>query len=232
VTIVGVNVDTGKAQRFLDELGKQLPFATALALTKTAAIVKDDLVSNMESTFGSAVAFTLKGIYTKRATKQNLTASVGTKAQQSMWLVPEIRGGTRPGGIEVFLRPLNMPPPGYYALPASGAPLTGNAKISIPKLRQIVSIILASGQSTVSAVRSKRQSKKVQYFALAQKMGGLQPGIWGRRGRAVFPIIIFVRKPRYRKKFDFYGVGTASAEAAFPNQFNMAAAAAVATARA
>ncbi|MGH6742655.1 MAG: hypothetical protein ACREDY_27095, partial [Bradyrhizobium sp.] len=133
----------------------------------------------------------------------------------------------------IFLRPVGLPPHDLYAVPGSAAPLTGQGKVSIPALKRIVGQLSAvpAGAGGFGAIRNRRTGRKLQYFYLTEPRFGLPAGIFGLRGREVLPIIIFVRRPAYRKRFDFYGVAERSARRNFPEQFHIALANALATAR-
>lgn len=234
---IKVNADISRASRLFDNLREdQLPFATALALTKTAQKVQADVRKEMQHVFLSAVPYTLNSLYVLAATKSSQVSVVGVKNKRGgaiEWLLPEIEGGPRPSGIEVFLKPANLPPPGMYAVPGLYAPISSNGKTDVNALRRIVSQLSAvpTGVAGLRALRSRGQSRKAAYFALLQPDFGLKPGIYGVRGREIQPIIIFVKRPMYRRRLDFYGVAQRSAERYFADEFDAAAQRAIATAR-
>jgi hypothetical protein len=236
MTVVHVSMDTKGAMAKLGAALKQGDYATAVALTKTAKIAQADLRTEMQRSFVSAVPFTLNSLYVKGATKTNQVATIGFKtggrSNAQTWLQPEIEGGVRHGGIEVFLKPIGLPPPGLYAVPGSAANKTGSGKLSIPVLKRIVTQLAGQPQGVVGMQTArKRRGSKVEYFALSTSVGRLKAGIYGKRGRETLPIILFVRQPSYHKKFNFYEVGMASAQRNFPGQFREAMAAALRTAR-
>jgi hypothetical protein len=237
VTIVKVTMDISGALAKLEAAAKQGDYATAVALTKTAKIVQADLRSEMQRVFTSAVPFTLNSLYVKSASKSDQTATVGVKTQgrtsASNWLLPEIVGGLRHGGIEVFLKPIGLPPPGMFATPAGAAPLTGAGKLNVNAIKRIVTQLAGQpqGANALQVLKRRRTGSKIAYFALPRAVGSLHAGIYGRRGHEILPILYFVKQPSYRKKFNFYEVGTASAQRNFPIQFRLAMANALRTAR-
>jgi hypothetical protein len=242
VTVIKVKIDISDAINLLTAAQKQVDYATAAALTKTAQAVKAAEREEMQRVFTSAVPFTLNSLYVKSATRSNLVATVGVKDQGGTsaadWLLPEIEGGRRPRGIEVFLKPIGLPPTGMYAVPGSAAPMSGNKKININALKKIVGQLRSQPQGAAgftsikrASTKTGRSSRKAQYFFLDKPMFGLPAGIFGVKGRAIQPIILFVKQPSYRRKFDFYGVATTTAERVFPQAFKAALAAALATAR-
>jgi hypothetical protein len=235
---ISVEADVSQLLRRMDIAKSQIPFATALALTKTAQAVKADLRLGMSASFQSVVAYTLNSMYVGRATKTDLVATVGVKGADthtgaSKWLKPEVFGGVRQRGIEAILRPANLPPSGMYAVPGKAAKMSGN-RINISWLRSLVSDMLSQGVSgnvTKSNTRKRKGQGQLQYFVLLQPWGKLPAGIWGKRGRYVLPLIIFVRQPKYRAKFDFYGIAQTTAKQRFPIEFEAAAKRAMETAR-
>lgn len=239
MTIIQCKVDASDALAMLTAAVKQVDFATAVALSRTALAVKAAERAEMQRVFVSAVSFTLNSLYVKTASKSNLIATVGIKDQGGKsavdWLLPEIEGGHRTHGIEVFLKPIGLPPNGLFAVPGSAAPMSGG-KININQLKKIVGILQSQPQGAAGFVSIKRKgrgrsSRKAQYFYLDHAAFGLPAGIFGVKGREVLPIIIFVKQPSYRAKYDFYGVATTTAERVFPQLFKTALADALASAR-
>ena len=236
MTVIKVTADASDALKALTAAAKQVAFATAVALTKTAQAVKTAQRAEMQKVFKSPVPFTLNSLYVKSATKTEPVAYVGVKNQGRSainWLLPEIEGGARTHGIEVFLKPLNLPPTGMFALPGKSAPMSGS-HLNVNALKRIVSQLQAqpAGAAGFAAIKRKkgRGSKKAQYFYLDKRAFGLPPGIFGLQGRQVLPIIVFTSQPSYRAKFDFYGVATTTAESVFPQRFREALASALASA--
>ncbi len=99
-------------QRFaltLNDFGRnQLPFAAALALTRTAEIGRDEVIRGLPQTFDRPTPFTMRGITIISARKTRLEARVLVKDIQAEYLRLQELGGTRqprksalitPGGI-------------------------------------------------------------------------------------------------------------------------------------
>lgn len=227
---ITVKVDT---ERFLNKIKvarDQLPFATALALTRTAQAVKDDLRTGMSSSFKDVTTYTLNSMYVKGATKAELVATVGLKGADSgvgavNWLSPEIYGGVRNKAIEKLLNKVGLPPDGMYAVPGKSAKMSGG-RINFAWLQSLIADMAAQGISSGVITRKSLKRRKgygsngtQRYFVLIEKWGKLSPGIYGARGRAAYPLIMFVRQPRYSKRFDFYGIATTTARQRFPQEF-------------
>lgn len=71
-----VRSDLDKAIKALNAQAKQVPFATALALTRTAADVQGEIRNEMPGNFTLRRDWVVKGIRIKPATKSTLTAEV------------------------------------------------------------------------------------------------------------------------------------------------------------
>lgn len=94
--VISVSHNFDAAERMLSDFGRtQLPFATALALNDTAADVSDAVGMEMRATLDRPTPFTLRGFYTRRASKGRLTAEVGAKDVQAGYLRFAFGGGVR-----------------------------------------------------------------------------------------------------------------------------------------
>jgi hypothetical protein len=234
---ISVNIDMAGAIAKLQGARDQVPFATALALTKTAQFTKEALRQGMSSSFASVTNYTKNSLAVTAAAKSNLTAAVGVRGDETgavKWLRPEVFGGKRGRGLEALLYKAGLPPPGMYAVPGKFAKLSGG-HVDVQWVAALVSAILVMGQSGTTIGMTKRRNVRKggaeQYFVLREKWGKLLPGIYGKRGRSVFPYIIFVRQPTYKKRFDFFGIGQRAARERFPLEFDIAIKRALATAR-
>lgn len=92
----GIKVDLRQAQRALGDLhGKQIPFASALALTTLAGGVQDAETAEELKTFASPTPFTQRAFGKTPATKRNLVSTVFIKDVQAQYLAPYVVGGPR-----------------------------------------------------------------------------------------------------------------------------------------
>lgn len=108
---VSFSTEFDKLAVILGDFGKkQLPFAAALALTRTAQDTRDAITVNLPKTFDRPTPFTRQGIGITTATKETLTATIFVKDVQAEYLRLEELGGTRkpkgqalvlPGGIKL-----------------------------------------------------------------------------------------------------------------------------------
>ena len=89
---------------------RQVSYAAAVALTRTAAQIKAALPSELDRVFDRPTPFTKRGIYLRAARRDNLTAEVGFMDRQASYLRLQVQGGTRqptargirlPGNVEL-----------------------------------------------------------------------------------------------------------------------------------
>jgi hypothetical protein len=120
---IKVGVELRKVQQQLDIAAKQIPFATALALTKTAKAASEDLTRELPSMFKKTpTPFTTRAMTYTWAKKSDLTATVQVRPLQARYLQKLETGGTETPDGKAFVLPIgaklnqygNMPK-GYLA---------------------------------------------------------------------------------------------------------------------
>lgn len=84
-----------EATRFLKQAGRQVRFATAVALTRTAKDAKGELDRSAPQHLDRPTPFTKRAIGTERATKTKLRSRVYVKDLQAEYLRFQIDGGVR-----------------------------------------------------------------------------------------------------------------------------------------
>lgn len=223
-----------------DRFARQIPFATAKALTMTAMIAKQDLYVEMMRVFDRPKPYTLNSLYVKPATKSSLTALVKLKdatskgMTASQYLTPQIAGGDRQ--FKRFERALYLGgylPPGHYAVPGRAARFDAYGNVSSGQITQILSYLKTNPdqQQNRTARSSKRAPKRGGYFV--GRPGNYKPlGVWQRTASGnVLPILIFVPFVLYQKVFDFSGVVKRAIERNMMREFRSAISLAIRTAR-
>lgn len=211
-------------------MGKQLRFATAVALTRTARKVADAMPAALESELDRPTPFTKKGLFVDKATPQTLTAVVGFKDRQASYLKYQITGGTRTPG------PRGIKLPGNIQLNAFG---------NIPK-GMIDKLKAAAKDGKLSGAISKRLgvgnrrkgAAPIQLFYGKPTGRGWEKapmGIWrrvpGNPGKLV-PVIVFgTTTAKYKPRFNFQRRAIEVVEREWDAQFALAFAGAVRTAR-
>lgn len=221
--------------RWLDDAQKkQLPFATALAMTKTAKEVKVEEITTMKRVFNSPTPYALNALAVKPATKRDLIASVefkefsakGTPAKR--FLNPQVHGGGR--SLKSSERQLAPYMAGKrFTAPAQGYPRDRYGNIPGSTINRILSHLNANRDATQNVTGSKRSKAKranSQFFGIPGK------GVFERRSKnRIRPVLIFTKAPRYTKRFPFYETGARVVKDRFDVNFAIAWQRAMATAR-
>lgn len=234
---------------------KQAEFAMMTTMNKAAYETTQVLGRNMAAVFDRPTSWVLNSIRYVKATRSNLVAKIdldrwGNKAGVSVHQVlnAQIHGGTRNlKRSEVALSRIGVLPSGMAIVPGSAAKMDKNGNMSAAQIVQIISWFGAFGEQGYSANmkdagrrRLGRGNKKqgrygFAYFALQKSHGKLRPGIYQRFdtsfGSSVKPVMIFVKKPSYKKRFDFYELGTRTAMNVLNRDLPAAVANAIRTAR-
>jgi hypothetical protein len=85
---------------------RQIPFAAALALTRTAQAVQRNITAALPREFDRPTPFTVRAVGMTPANKRTLTARVYLRAIQAGYLGLEITGGTRTPKKRALLVPV------------------------------------------------------------------------------------------------------------------------------
>lgn len=240
-----IKVTLEGAKRVTDELAKaekQVTFATAVALTRTAQIAKREVEAEMPKVFDRPTRWSLKSLRLIPAKKDRLVARVEMKneadksAPATKWLNPEIEGGPRPAkGSERNLRQKGVLPAGKFIVPGKGAKFDrfGNmTKGAITKALSGVGGFAEQGYSAnaTGSKRSRAKGNAKRYFVM--KRGSTPIGIAERTSRGRMHILLaFTRQPTYRKRLDFYGIGDKVVKRHLKDEFEKAYAKAMRAAR-
>lgn len=245
----------------LDRLEReQLPFAAALALTRTAQVVADDLRAEMQVVFDRPTPATLNSLFIQPATKQRMEARVWIKdggsagpAGRSVggtgawgkgraaikWLTPEVFGGPRDDkGVERLLRRRGVLAPGQYVVPGDKMPLDQYGNVGRGTLNKILSgasLFTQEGYSAnaTGSKRSRAKGNAKRYFVMHDS--NRKPFAIAERtgsGRSGLRVVLaFTKRPSYSKALDWYAIAERSAEQSLPIEFEKAMAQALATMR-
>lgn len=214
-----------EVQRALLQAGTQLPFATALALTRTAEMVKLEESKEMQRVFRSPTPYTLNALYLKPATKTRLEAKVWVKdasakgTPATKYLLPQVYGGERnTKRFESLMRDRDYMTASEYVVPAEGAQLDAYGNLSRGQLSKILAQLQAAfdprqRETPTSRKRSlRRKARGGRYFIGGAPGRGkhLPRGVWERLttgfGYGVRPVLLFVRRPVYVPRFKFFDV--------------------------
>lgn len=227
-------------KQLADIKDKQLPFATSLAINRTAQKVKEKEVKEIIDVFDRPTPFTLNSVFIKPSNKNNLTAKVSIKdtafngAPAAKYLKAEIAGGERRlKRYEVALRSIGVLPDGYFTVPGEAATMDVYGNMSVAQIRQILSFFKANrdvgsisnstDKTRSKLARSTKSRRGISYFVGRGGNGKLPLGIWQKVfsnfGTAIRPILIFVESARYESIFDFEYVAMTTVDKEFDGEF-------------
>lgn len=219
-----------------DQLGaqaKQVSYAAAVALTKTAAKVRQAIPAELDRVLDRPTPFTKSGTYIKRAEKHDLVAEVNFRPIQSKYLRLQADGGTRPSGDAGIKLPGNIVLNEFGNIPKG---LTNQLKAAAQNGKLSAAIVRRLG---VAHNRRKGAAPIQLFYGVPQGKGrdNAPVGIWrripsnGGKGK-LLPVIVFSSKgARYRKRLDLERMAKPVVVANFSREFDAALAAALATAR-
>lgn len=238
---LSVKTDISRLQRKLDLTDKQAKYAAVLALTRSAQAARYALEWEMTKAFDGPTPFTLRSLYLRPATKSSMTASVEVKdaafksAGPTAWAHPEIYGGQR--GLKRFeqrLQTFGVLPQGKYIAPGPGAKLDSYGNISRGLIQKIITFFGASSdsqQNLTAKTLKKRKKANATFFVVREKEGKLPAGIYQRIGRKAVLVLVFIRTPKYAKRYNFYTIGKRVIRESFGIEYTKALAYALRTAR-
>lgn len=206
---------------------KQVRFAGISALSKTAVKAKQNIQKGMKTTFSNPTRFTINSVYSKPATKSDPSARVGLNdwavkgRGAGRYLQPNIVGGHREDKrSEWLLRRRGLLPSGYQMVPSKYLRLNKFGNITAAHMNKILSGLSSQFDSKQNSAFSDRSKVRGQYF-VANIKGTM--GIWQRKGRnnrGIKPVFIFVKKPTYKKRFDWEGIAERTFDKDFEPIFN------------
>jgi hypothetical protein len=150
-------------QKSLSDLAyKQMPFATATALTSLAKLVKEEEVKNMAATFKNPSPFTLRSVRSTAARKGSLTATVYVADKAAEYLDPYEAGGLHKINSKAQLNPKDVGLNQYGQLPRGAiAKLKGRSDIFIGPVKTKRGVVNGVWQreAATAAVTSSRTGK-------------------------------------------------------------------------
>ena len=230
--MISVKIDgLERMQASLAGAGKQVRFATAQALTRTAMAIRDEQQRVMPSELNKPRPQTVKAMRYTRATRDNLTASVEFTgrgmggAPAAEYLAHNIAGGRR--GMkrsEQMLMASGILPSGYSTIPGVAAKIDSYGNMSRGQIVSILSYFKIFGIARFAENTRSRQGSRGgkkgdllntgrmnrvektrsahQYFLVP--LGQRTPaGIWERTKTQAKPILMFVAPGTYRKIVEF-----------------------------
>jgi hypothetical protein len=269
---VSVKGDLREVTQHLTRLEReQIPFATALTLTRMAQGAQQATAKQMEAKLQMPTRYTTSSMFIRPATKAKLESMVFLKdaalLQKSGKSPAQVLGHLFSGGTREFkqfekaLYRAGYLPSGMAAIPGEGAPRDVHGNIPARFIVQLLSYLQLFGEQGFRAnmttdgkqrfgARAGRKlgAQAVQYFVSRGKgnwFGGrswqngrpqhLPAGIWSRTqfsgGTAIKPVVMFVRRPTYRRLFDLQQIVSEVIATRFDSTFRASLEQALASAR-
>lgn len=209
---IKIKADTKQVKRFLRNVQKkQIPFATARAITQTLIVAKKDVIRQLDKDIDRPTPFTRRAFRVDGANKKNLTGRLFAMRKQDEYLQWAIFGGVRtPKGTAFALRPAK-PGPGAIRLNRFG---------NIPKGQQ-ARAQLAKGafSATINGVAGIWMAPK------KTKSGKI------RKGSRMRLLLAYERQAVYRPRYRFFERGQNSIRVNWPRIFSRSFRSAIRTAR-
>lgn len=211
---------------------KQLPFATAQALTMTAGAVGVAWQQEMRSKLDRPTPFTLNSVAVLPARKSNLVATVLLKDVAAAYLEPFVDGGPHAlGGKKGMLTPKAVPLNQYGNLSRRKiAALKADKDVFVGPVRlksgMVVSGVWKRGQ------RGERRKGGYGTKGSHNIKNNEAMGLKGYNNRTTLKLLVRFTDPEpVRQRLDFKGRAEAAVRKTFEPNFTKAFAAAMASAR-
>lgn len=237
-----------KTLAHLAGMQKQVRFAAAVALTRTAQAAKAEVWRLMPAELDRPKPGTTKALRVEKATRYDLTAVVrllnrGEGVPSSEFIGHNITGGRR--GMkrsEMMLRAAGILPDGMYTIPGKEATFDSYGNMSKGQIVAILSYLRTFGRATYkdgSLMNSSRMNRgqktkaRAVYFVvpIRDRKLGLYPGIWKRAGKELQPVLMFVKPGTHKKLVKIHETGERVVQREFNKLFDQAFADAMRTAR-
>lgn len=217
---IRVTIDTSQlnqAKLFLAGIQNQLPYATSVALNKTAFDIQQALKAETQRSFTNPTAYTKNAFRYTKSSKTNLEASVFADPSRR-YFPTEIFGGTR----------LTKKYEGY---------IRGLAQGNLPqgKLLPTSRILNAAGnpkKAIFSTIASKLSTTDQGGFFIGTPKGGNRPaGVYRRSRGQLYAYFTVIDEPRYQPLFPMERVGNQTANRVFTSHLSQAIDRALASSR-
>lgn len=216
-----------KTRAMLAGRQKQVAFAAAVALTRTAKDVQAEIPAALDRALDRPTQFTKQGTFVTRADRANLAAVVGFKDRQAGYLKFQIAGGVRSPGA------------GGLKLPTA---IQLNEFGNIPRgvIAKLIAVARREGKLAKRTSQRVRVSRNVElFYGDPTDSGGRRfpRGIYkdvdlGGGRRQLVPLIVFPNRPaNYKKRFDFLALAERVVRTNWRRNFDQALTDAIRTAR-
>ena len=205
---------------FTGEIKKQMEFSKLLANNRVASLVRTNLQTEIRHVFDRPTPYIINSVKYKFGTKTWPTSDVHIEAFGGKGNSPEdilfhqIWGGDRKiKKFEQRLRDVGILEQDKYIVPGARIRLNSYGNISSGQITQILSILQAFPETgylmnvnNLVKKYGKKKRKLPDIFVIKDNKQHLKPGIYQRKNRHIWPLLMFVKKPVYKKRFAFYDI--------------------------
>lgn len=231
---ISFEADISQLQRELpDWASRRIPSITRNALNDTIEEARFAEVGKIRGVFDRPKPLTERAPLYRKATSDNLVAEVyirpdgASGTPPARYILPQVEGGARKAKpFEKLLRARGVMRADEFALPAIGQQrdaygnLPGSLIVRI--LSQLQAMREVGSLANETARSRKRKAKRAlpRYFVPTgarqeRGIGRLPRGIYERQGNRIRAVMVFVRQPRYAKRYDFGQATIAKAQRVF-----------------
>lgn len=232
---ISVQTDTRQLLAALRGQQRQVDFAIAVALTKTAKDVQGALPAELDKVFDRPTPFTKRGTYVKAAKRDSLVAEVGFRDIQAGYLKLQAEGGTYTPGEQGIRLPGNITLNTFGNIPRGVI-----TKLKAAAENGELSAAIARRIGAQGGGRRKGQAPLQLFFGVPRGRGwenaplGIWrrlPGVAGGPGKLV-PVIVFEDTPaKYKRRLDMEALAQPVVAREFGKHLAEAVRRALATAR-
>lgn len=255
ITVQGVQ-DLRKLASGVREIDRHIPFAAAVALTRTARLVQREIEDEMRDKFDRPTPMVMRSLRVIPAKKSSLEARVFLKniplGRRASGLADVIAhqffgGKRRSTGAEVRLRAAKVLPRGKHIVPSARAGRDVYGNLPRSEIVQMLTELrgITPGRKSMSDRQRRRKSKQgllvsrgfkdgrrtldQQYF-VTRGRNSEAIGIWRIVGPGrVEPFVVFTSAPKYKQRIDIDTIGRRIMREHFGREFGRAFAQAIKT---
>ena len=224
------NIDVVMAK--LSGQQRQVSYAAAVALTRTAAAIKAAMPAELDRVFDRPTSFTKRGIYLRAARRDSLTAEVGFMTRQASYLRIQAEGGTRQPTARGIRLPGNIELNAFGNIPRGltdklkAAAKDGTLGNAVMRRLGVAAKDRRKGAAPISLFYGKPAGSRWDKAPI-----GIYRRVPGKPGKLI-PVIVFEDTPaRYTKRLDLERFANPIVDREFQSQFDRALRDALATAR-
>ena len=224
------NIDVVMAK--LSGQQRQVSYAAAVALTRTAAAIKAAMPAELDRVFDRPTSFTKRGIYLRAARRDSLTAEVGFMTRQASYLRLQLTGGTRQPTARGIRLPGNIELNAFGNIPRGltdklkAAAKDGTLGNAVMRRLGVAAKDRRKGAAPISLFYGRPTGSRWDKAPI-----GIYRRVPGKPGKLI-PVIVFEDTPaRYTKRLDLERFAKPIVDREFQAQFDRALRDALATAR-